>query len=106
MASKKRGQNEGSIFQRKDGRWCAVLNLGWRGGKRLRKSFYAATREKVAALLAKAKTAHDSGLPIPHGSDIVADYLNRWLDQVRPTIKPRTFEAYELYIRKHAIPVI
>jgi hypothetical protein len=25
----KRGQNEGSIFQRQDGRWCGILSLGW-----------------------------------------------------------------------------
>jgi hypothetical protein len=25
----KRGQNEGSIFQRKDGRWVTQVNLGW-----------------------------------------------------------------------------
>ena len=25
----KRGQNEGSIYQREDGRWCAQVNLGY-----------------------------------------------------------------------------
>jgi hypothetical protein len=26
----KRGKKEGSIFQRKDGRWVGSLNLGWK----------------------------------------------------------------------------
>jgi integrase len=38
--AKHRGSNEGSIFQRTDGRWCAVLNLGWENGRRRRKCLY------------------------------------------------------------------
>ncbi len=33
----KRGQNEGSIYKRPDGRWCAQVNLGYVNGKRKRK---------------------------------------------------------------------
>jgi hypothetical protein len=29
----KRGQNEGTIYKRKDGRWASVINLGFQGGK-------------------------------------------------------------------------
>jgi integrase len=50
----KRGQNEGSIFQRKDGRWVALLNLGWVDGKRARKSYYGETRREVQERLTKA----------------------------------------------------
>jgi hypothetical protein len=32
-----RGQNEGSIYQRADGLWVAVVILGWQGDKRRRK---------------------------------------------------------------------
>ncbi len=39
----KRGQNEGSIHKREDGRWVATINLGWVAGKRKRKSFYGKT---------------------------------------------------------------
>jgi hypothetical protein len=28
MASRRRGQNEGSIYQRKDGRWAAAFSTG------------------------------------------------------------------------------
>ena len=42
----KRGQNEGSIFQRKDGRWVAIVNQGWQNGKRVRKSYYGETRKE------------------------------------------------------------
>ncbi len=42
----KRGKNEGSIFQRKDGRWVGSLNLGWEDGKRKRRHFYAQQRRR------------------------------------------------------------
>ena len=45
--TQKRGNNEGSIYQRKDGRWAAVLNLGYRDGSRWRKTFYGEKRSDV-----------------------------------------------------------
>jgi hypothetical protein len=52
--AKKRGANEGSIYKRSDGRWCAVIILGWEGGERRRKYFYGATKAEVQAQLIKA----------------------------------------------------
>ena len=53
--SRKRGQNEGSIFKRKDGRWVAILNLGYKNGHRQRKSFYGETRKEVQEKLLKTE---------------------------------------------------
>ncbi len=39
MSRRKRGQNEGSIYKMADGRWRAAVSVGWRGGKRVRKTF-------------------------------------------------------------------
>jgi hypothetical protein len=69
---RRRGQNEGGIHLRIDGRWEARLNLGWHEGKRVRKSFFATTREGVAKLLADAKSQYDRGIPIPHSGTTVA----------------------------------
>jgi integrase len=104
--AKKRGQNEGGIHHRVDGRWEARLNLGWHDGKRVRKSYFAATREEVASLLAAAKTQHDRGLPIPHSGITVAKYLSDWLDTVKATVRARTYESYELHVRHHITPEI
>ena len=43
----KRGNKEGSIHKRADGRWVGVLHLGYANGKRQRKSFYGKTRHEV-----------------------------------------------------------
>jgi integrase len=105
--SRRRGHNEGSITQRKDGRWFARLHLGYApGGKRIRKSFYAPTREAVAEMLTAAKAQHDRGMPVLHGRETIGAYLTSWLESVRPSVKPRTWESYELYVRRHAIPII
>jgi len=101
---RRRGQNEGGIHLRVDGRWEARLNLGWYNGKRVRKSFFASTREGVAKLLADAKSQHDRGIPIPHSGVTVSKYLTEWLITVKGTVRPRTFESYELHVRHHIIP--
>ena len=44
---KRRGQGEGAIFQRKDGRWVASLDLGWSDGKRQRQHLQGRTRREV-----------------------------------------------------------
>jgi integrase len=106
MKARRRGQNEGGIHHRVDGRWEARLNLGWHDGKRIRKSFFAKTREEAASLLAAAKTQHDHGIPIPHSGVTLASFLVDWLETVKPTIRPRTYESYELHVRHHVNPEI
>jgi len=60
----KRGQNEGSIYKRDDGRWVAVLNLGYIDGKRKRKSFYGDTRKEVQEKLTAALRDQQQNIPI------------------------------------------
>ena len=77
----KRGQNEGSIFQRQDGRWVALLNLGWVDGKRSRKSYYGETRREVQERLTKALGDIQKGLPVVGEKQTVGDYLGWWAMQ-------------------------
>jgi integrase len=101
----KRGNSEGSIFQRGDGRWCAVIDLGWENGKRKRKSLYAATRKEVAGQLNKALREKAQGLPVVVGRQTVAQFLTYWLEHhVRSSVRPRTYESYELLSRVHIVP--
>ncbi len=80
----KRGQNEGSIYKRKDGRWAAIVSLGYRNGKRWRKSFYGATRREVQQKLTAALIASNQGLPIPPERQTLGQYLETWLELNRP----------------------
>ena len=47
LVTSRRGHGEGSIHPRQDGRWVAVIDLGWKDGKRQRKYLYAETRREA-----------------------------------------------------------
>jgi len=101
----KRGQNEGSIFQRKDGRWVASLNLGWVEGRRTRKSYYGRTRKEVQDLLTKALADLQDGLPVLNEKQTVSDYLSWWLHHIaKSTVRPSTWASYEELVRLHLRP--
>ena len=101
----KRGQNEGSIFERKDGRWAAQVNLGWQNGKRVRKSYYGETRKEVQEQLTRALSDIQKGLPLVSEKQTVGDYLAWWLEHVaRSTVRPATWASYEELVRLHLRP--
>ena len=103
----KRGHNEGSIYQRKDGRWCATINLGYRNGKRWRKAFYGKTRREVQVKLTEALHAHRQGLPLAPERQTVGKFLNRWLAGcAKPSVRPRTYEGYAGHVRLHIGPAL
>lgn len=104
----KRGQNEGSIHKRRDGRWVAVLNLGFDGGKRRRKYFYGDTRRKVQEKLTKALRDQQQGLSVAMDArQTLAQYLVRWLEDVgRPGLRPRTYSSYQQTIGGHLMPAL
>lgn len=110
MGSKKkqnRGHNEGSIFQRKDGRWEARMTLGWKDGKLQRKSFYGKTRSEVHEKLQRAMQDLQRGQEPVSERLTVETYLRRWLESAaRPKLRPRTFASYEATINQHLIPAL
>lgn len=99
----KRGNNEGTITKRADGRWEARISLD--NGKR--KSFYGKTRKEVAAKLTKALRDQQQHLPIVSERVTMAAFLTRWLDDVaHPSLRARTFESYAMIINHHLIPTL
>ena len=105
--AKRRGANEGSIYQRKDGLWTAAVNLGYAGGgKRQRRTLYGRTRHAVARKLTDALKARQDGLPLPREREVVGPFLCQWLESVKPSLRPRTWARYESLIRIHALPEI
>ncbi len=105
---RRRGNREGSIFQRADGRWCGELYLGQKvgGGKKI-VCFYGETRAAVQEKLTDAARKHRrNALPDP-STETVEQFLERWLrDSAKHSIRPRTFECYAGSLRTHAIPTL
>ncbi len=98
----KRGNNEGNIKRRTDGRWEARITT--RDGTR--KSFYGRTRQEVARRLTEALRDQDQGLPVVGDSQTVEQYLTSWLESAKPTIKLSTWIRYERFVRRDALPTL
>jgi hypothetical protein len=87
----RRGNHEGNIRQRTDGRWEARVTLV--DGRV--KSYYARTRAEVRAKLTEALRAIDTGAPVVRDERLtVTRYLDDWLERKRPDLRPRTLIRY------------
>lgn len=98
----KRGNNEGTIFKRADGRWVAAVTLP----DGTRKHYYGKRRTDVAGRLSDALKDIDDGLPPVNEKLTLAEFLQRWLEASASTVRPRTHRRYAEYVRLHAIPVL
>lgn len=99
----RRGNGEGSIYRRAaDGRWVAAIT--WPTGRR--QKWYAKSRAEAARRLAEAVQGQGldrSGAGFRMRTDA---YLQKWLEAVKPTLRPRTWVRYEQLLRIHAVPSI
>ena len=105
MSKRRRGAGEGSIYQRTDGSWCAIIDLGIVNGKRKRKFVYGAMRKEVAEQLKLLLHQQQQGLNISPERITVGAFLDRWLDEViKPHRRPRTYSSYADTVRLHLKP--
>ena len=101
----RRGNAEGSIYRRRDGRWECRLSLGCADGRRLRRAFYGKTRLEVARKLQAAQRALSDGLPLPGQRQTTGDFLQVWLrDSAASKVRPRTLQRYGQIVRLHLVP--
>lgn len=100
----RRGNNEGSIYKRSDGRWVAAVTT-WEGGERKRRAFYGKTRAEVREKLARAQRTISDGLPLPDERLTVGRFLAQWLETKRD-LRPESYRRYEEAARLHLVPYI
>jgi integrase len=107
-AATRRGNNEGSIYQRKDGRWAAQVTVGLDdNGKPERRYIYGASRAEVAVKLTGAlghtkKGGHASAL-----NDDLQIIMREWLMTFKQaSVAPRTFEKSLTQTRLFIYPQI
>jgi integrase len=107
--TRKRGNNEGSIYPyKKNGK-----KVGYRGaytshtaGGPKRRYVSGKTREEVRRKLAKAMGDRDGGLVFDAGNLTVGEYMDRWLRDVKDTVRQSTHERYGYAIGPHIKPAI
>jgi integrase len=103
---KRRGNGEGSIYQRSDGRWCATYNAGYTAeGKRRRKTIFASSQEAVIDKLHKVMNEITAGTAVNPQKITVGEFLDRWLTgSARMTVKPTTYVNYSGIIKNYIKP--
>ena len=107
--AKKRGNNEGSITRRPDGRWMAQVTIGRdpATGKPKRATFYGKTRQEVADKLTKALREKQQGIFVAPHSLTLGEWLDTWLwEYKQPTLRPLSFDHYETVIRRYLKPAL
>lgn len=97
--AKKRGNNEGSIYKRKNGSWRAQISLD---GRRL--SFTAQTRHECQEWMKKTIRQIDDGLTFRSITITLEEYLSRWLTHTKASKCPSTWAHYEQLTRNHVCP--
>lgn len=103
---KSRGNGEGNIRQKKDGRWEARITIGYNDeGKQKLKYFYGKTRQECSDKLTEFKNDNNKGTYIEPSKYNVSQWLDEWYnDHVVNSVKLSTRVSYELIIRQHLKP--
>lgn len=97
---RKRGNGEGSISRRGDGRWCARVSVHMPEGRK-RKAFYGKTRKEAADKMAAWR-----GDPTPRDARItVGEWMDSWLSGAK-SIGEGTQERYASYMKSMISPRI
>ena len=77
-----------------------------RGGRK-RIAFYGKTRGEVREKLTALLRDVDRGLTVAAENWTVEQYLDHWLSSVvKPNRAPRTYQGYELVVRRHLAPAL
>ncbi len=104
---RRRGHGEGSVYQRKDGRWTATIDLGWEDGKRKRKTYYGDTQREVLAKMRAGRTEQREGRNLTLPTTPLETFLNGWLvEKAGSELAPKTIDQYQRLARLHVIPVL
>jgi integrase len=96
--AKKRGNGEGSIYKRKNGRWVGQYLVHTAAGPKYR-YIYGKTRQAVAERLTNAMADRDGGLIFDAAKMTLGEYLDHWLaDSVKGTVRASTYERHEAIV--------
>jgi integrase len=104
---RERINGEGSVYQRKDGRWVGQFtdHNTIPGGKV--RYVYGKTQQEALKKLREEMTRAESGLMPEAGSTTLGNYLDWWLENiVRNKVAHRTYHNYRSQVRNHILPAL
>ena len=92
--ARRRGNNEGCIYHRKDGRWCAQVSLS---GRRL--TMYGKTQKECRDWVKETITKIGNGLTFQGTQVTLMKFIETWLDGKELSRRPQTVRAYRSLVQ-------
>jgi integrase len=103
----RRANGEHTIYRRQDGRWAAVAFVPTNTGGRKRVWVYGRSRTEAKEKQDRLLREVDAGVRASAENWNVEAYLQHWLETVvKPNRAPKTYQGYELAVRRHIAPHI
>jgi integrase len=100
--AKRRGNQEGSIYQAKDGIWFAQLSPDEFGKRPKRR---AKSQKEARALLREMQEERKKGVDLTLKQPTIKDFSQIWLDEViGPFRKSSTYEGYKNVVAAYVLP--
>lgn len=99
--AKKRGNNEGTVYRRKDGRWCAQVSLS---GRRITK--YAKSQRECYNWIREITNKIQQGMTFDATQLTLDRFMHSWLDGKDIAIRPNSAHSYRRYTEEEILPVL
>lgn len=102
MANRKRGNGEGSISHRSNGRWRAQVSQD--NGHRISRDFK--TQSEAQSWLHQMQVDVEWGFDYQGSKILLKDYIQEWLNIHQVTLRPETAYGYRKTLNKYIFPRI
>ena len=103
----RRGNGEGTIFKRNNGRWVGQVYVTQANGIPKRVSVSGKTQAVVKEKLKELQEQENSGLPYSDEEWKMVDYLKYWIEEVQPgRIRESTLANYRNIAKTYLYPVL
>ncbi len=99
--TKKRGQNEGSIYKRKNGNYASQVTID---GERLTK--YFKTRKEANNWLLEMQIKIRSGISLAGSKITLSEYFDDYLKTIKTIVKINTLHQYTQVVKQHILPIL
>ena len=108
MSTKKRVDGEGSLYQRKDGKWVTTISLGFdHTGKRKRRSRVSNTRNEAVKKLRDLQAEAAEGPALVDEHITLTKWCHQWCETIAPlTAKASTVADYRWTLDHYVLPHI
>lgn len=98
----------GSIRERSPGHWAIILDQRdpATGCRKRKWHSFKGTKRQAQIECARLISATKDGSYIEPSKITVAQFLDRWLDHVKPQVTPKSHERYSGLVKKNIVPAL